>query len=292
MIFCILGYTFRISLTYFWSDTMEDGKRKEFIKNTFNTVAMGYDNPALRFFKKSAALIPQYFNFIGNEHVLDVATGTGNAAINLAKALTTGNVVGVDMSEGMLAEAKDKAELNKLNNIEFIAMDMTNLTFPGDQFDGINCSYGLFFLEDMHSLLDHLVQKLKPGGKFVSCCFTENSFQPQTDLFFERIQQYGVEIPESVGFKRLASSEKSTALYQSAHLKNIKTFQHDVGCIQKDAKEWWDVVWYAGFRGFVNQLSENDLEKFKQEHLAEISALSTDEGIPFEVGVIFTVGEK
>lgn len=271
---------------------MSNDARKQFIRDTFNTVAEGYDSPALDFFQKSAALLPQYFAFEGREHVLDATSGTGAAALNLAAALPRGKVSAVDMSEGMLAQAKNKALDKGLSNIEFSVMDVENLQFPNEMFDHINCSFGLFFLEDMQGLLKHLLEKLKPGGKFMSCCFTEEAFQPHADLFYERIKKYGVEIPETIGFKRLASVEKSKTLYESANLKNIQTYQHDVGCLQKNAEEWWDVVWYAGFRGFVNQLDQDALARFKREHLAEVSRLSNGEGIPFKVDVIFTIGEK
>jgi len=271
---------------------MDSQERKNFIKQTFNTVAPGYDNPALCFFHKSAAQLPRYFSFRGDEHVLDAAAGTGMASLSMANVLPQGKVTAVDMSEGMLQQAKMKAKLQGLQNVEFVQMDIETLDFPQNQFDHVNCSFGLFFVEDMESLLKGLVDKLKPTGKFMSCCFSENSFQPHTELFFNRIQKYGVEIPDSVGFARLADEEKSSALYKTANLKNIKTFRHDAGYTQKDANDWWDIVWYAGFRGFVEQLDETALKEFKREHLDEINQLFDGNGIAFPVDVIFTLGEK
>jgi hypothetical protein len=52
------------------------------------------------------------------------------------------------------------------------------------------------------------------------------------------------------------------------------------------------VVWNGGFRRLVAQLSANDREHFKQEHLAEIAALGTDKGIWLDVGVLYTIGTK
>jgi len=271
---------------------MANDDRKRFITETFNTVANGYDNPSLRYFSLTAAKLPQYFYFQGHEHVLDAATGTGSAALTLAAALPQGKVTAVDMSEGMLTQAKNKAYQKGIQNIQFSLMDVENLAFAENTFDHINCSFGMFFLEDMEGLLAHFVEKLKPGGKFVSCCFTLDSFQPNANLFYERIERFGVEIPQDMGFKRLSDEVKSTALYEAANLQNIKTHQIDVSFSHENAEEWWDVVWFAGFRGFVEQLDESSLAQFKQEHLNEISELSTESGIPFKVEVIFTIGEK
>jgi hypothetical protein len=57
-----------------------------------------------------------------------------------------------------------------------------------------------------------------------------------------------------------------------------------------DAEVWWRVIWYAGFRGLVAQLSEPQLAQFKQEHLAEISALRTEHGIPLNITALFASG--
>ncbi len=228
----------------------------------------------------------------GDEQVLDAATGTGVAALNLAFALSEGRVTAVDLSEGMLAEAKAKAISKNIQNIDFLLMDIENLGFSENTFDHVNCSFGLFFVEDMHSLLNELVKRLRQGGKMVSCCFSEDSFQPHTTLFFNRIMQYGVELPTEIGYLRLGDEQKSTAFYETANLKNITTYRYDLSFKQKNAEEWWSVLWYAGYRGFLGQLSEEELSQFKAEHLREISALSYEDGIQFNVSVIFTVGEK
>ena len=68
--------------------------------------------------------------------------------------------------------------------------------------------------------------------------------------------------------------------------------RNQVGYHFKDANDWWDVVWWAGYRGFVNQIPEQLADQFKQEHLDEINELADEEGIFFNVEVIHTIGEK
>ena len=113
---------------------MDEHERKLHIKNTFNTVSEGYDNPALRFFINSAKKLPDIFQFKGDEQVLDVATGTGIAALELAGALPQGKVTGIDFSDGMLNQAKSKAAALQLNNTEFLHMDMQTIAFPRQPF--------------------------------------------------------------------------------------------------------------------------------------------------------------
>jgi len=59
-----------------------------------------------------------------------------------------------------------------------------------------------------------------------------------------------------------------------------------------DANEWWEIVWNSGFRGPVSQLTPEQLEQFKGEHLAEVETLETPKGIWLDVASIFAIGHK
>ncbi|MBD3609015.1 MAG: hypothetical protein HUJ30_00535 [Gammaproteobacteria bacterium] len=106
-----------------------------------------------------------------------------------------------------------------------------------------------------------------------------------------RLQQYGVEVLPAAWIE-LDSEEKNKALYQSAGFDHIQHQRNQVGYYFDSASDWWDVVWWAGFRGFVNQVPEAQQEPFKTEHLQEINQLADEQGIFFNVEVIHTIGSK
>jgi ubiquinone/menaquinone biosynthesis C-methylase UbiE len=268
---------------------MDDAQRKAQIKTTFDTVAEGYGSAGMEFFHKAAAQLPRVFALQGHEQLLDVATGTGIAATALAPHLPQGRVTGIDLSEGMLAQARARAQALGLGNVELHAMDMQAIGFDDARFDAANCSFGLFFLPDMAGLLQHIVSKVKPGGQVVTCSFYQGSFEPLVDLFLQRIQRYGVNPPEFT-WRQLCLEEHYHALYARAGLTDVRTHRHDVGTLFDHAEAWWRVIWYAGFRGLVAQLGEAELARFKQEHLAEIGALHNGQGIPFNVAALFASG--
>jgi len=267
---------------------MDQDQKKEFYKNTFNTVADGYDSPALRFFPESAARLPGYLDLTGREHVLDVATGTGAGALALAAALPTGRVTGIDFSKNMLARAGRKIAEAGYTNVELHEMDMQKIAFADHQFDAATCCFALFFIDDMEKQLSHLAAKVKPEGKVLITSFFENSFSPLVDIFFDCLVRYGVE-PPALTWKRVANRETCTALFKKAGLRDIRVEQVEAGYRLNSPDEWWQLVWNAGFRGLVEQLGK-DLPRFKDEHLGKIGRLANGSGIRMEMGIIYSVG--
>lgn len=262
---------------------------KELFRNTFNTVADGYDNSALRFFPESAARLPGFLCLEGNEHVLDVATGTGAAAMALAAALPDGWVTGIDFSAKMLEQAERKISTRGFKNVDLREMDMQSLAFPDHHFDAATCCFALFFVDDLQEQLCHITSKVKENGKVLVTSFSINSFSPVVDVFFSSLTRYGIE-PPTMTWKRVATPQQCTTLFEGAGLKNILVEEIDANYSLKTPEEWWQIVWNGGFRGLVEKLGKEDLMRFRKEHLDEVGALSDAGEIRMELGIIYTVG--
>ena len=264
---------------------------KENIIATFDSASAGYDNKALRFFPESAKHLASYLELRGDELVLDVATGTGNAAFALARDLPTGHITGIDASEGMLAQAVAKRDRNGIGNVEFRHMDMETIDFADDYFDLAVCAFGIFFVKDMQDQLRKISQKVKKGGRVITTSFHEASFLPQVDIFLGRIQAYEVETSPPA-WRAIGTEAKCEAFFRTAGLADVKSHKQDLSYYLKDTGEWWDFVWNAGYRGLLNQLSAARLEEFKGEHLRDIQELISEQGIKVEVHVLYTVGTR
>ena len=261
------------------------------LKDTFNAVAGLYDDPALRFFPASARHLAELLELRGDERVLDVATGTGHAALEIAARLPRGRATGVDFSAGMLAQARQKAAARGIHNVEFAEMDMQALGFNDGQFDAAICAFGIFFVEDMETTLAHVADKVKPGGTVAICNFQKDYFFPLRKLLTDRLAAYGVPLPPQT-WERIATEAGCRALFEKAGLRNVRVESRNMGYFLADENAWWNVVWNAGFRRMVSQLAPADLERFRQEHLREVAALTTQAGLWLDVGVLFTVGTK
>ncbi len=270
---------------------MNEEQKTEVLKQTFDSVSNVYDGQALRFFLESAKHLSTCLELRGDEHVLDVATGTGNAALAIANCLPMGRVTGVDFSCGMLDQARNKVSSMALKNLEFHQQDMRALGFPGAHFDAAICAFGIFFVEDMESQLLHIVSVVKPGGQVAITSFQEDYFHPLRGMLQDRLVDYGLVKPPET-WKRIATESGCRKLFEQAELRDIRVELKNVGYYLDSAEDWWDVVWNAGFRRLVSQLPAEALEQFKREHLQEVDALETARGIWLNVPVLFTTGAK
>lgn len=99
--------------------------------------------------------------------VLDIATGTGDLAISLAKTTAT-RIVGLDISEGMLAVGRKKIAAKDLSEkIEMVQADSEALPFEDNSFDAITVAFGVRNFEHLEKGLAEIYRVLKPGGIFV-----------------------------------------------------------------------------------------------------------------------------
>ena len=270
---------------------MDDQTRKHKLRETFDAASAGYDRPALRFFIHAADQLAGRMSLIGDEHILDVACGTGAASLACAIRLDKGWVTGVDLSEGMLERARARAQERALGNLSFRCADLESMDFGSEVFDGACCGFGIFFLPDMAAALRTIAGCVRPGGAIGISSFTGAVMEPLSGAFIERIQRYGVEIPP-LSWKRLDDAAKHQALYAAAGIDAVDTQCVQAGYYLAGFGEWWDILWFSGFRGMLNQLSADELARFKQEHQVEIKALSTGSGLWLNVEVLISVGKK
>ena len=102
------------------------------------------------------------------EHVLDVATGTADVAIEFARRTRAGRIAGLDRSSGMLAVAREKVSGdNSTAAIELVLGDALALPFPDASFDVVTIAFGLRNLPDYARGVNEMTRVLRPGGRLV-----------------------------------------------------------------------------------------------------------------------------
>jgi len=97
--------------------------------------------------------------------VLDVATGTADLALALAADLPQAEVIGVDISEGMLEVGRQKVVRNGLHpRVRLDQADAENLPFEDGSFDAVTVAFGVRNFENLDKGLGELQRVLRPGG--------------------------------------------------------------------------------------------------------------------------------
>lgn len=116
--------------------------------------------------------IEKYSEIVGQKPVkiLDLATGTGAAALYLAQYFSESDVIGVDLAEEMLAVAEEKAKKKELRNLEFKINDIYDLYFSKSEFDLVVVSNAPFSFNEVKRVLKdnkYFLISISHGGKFL-----------------------------------------------------------------------------------------------------------------------------
>ena len=141
------------------------------------------------------------------ETILDIATGTGDLAIMMAKH-TNAQITGLDLSAGMLEVGCKKVEAEGLNSrVTMIQGDSENLPFEDNTFDCITVSFGVRNFENLEKGLSEIRRILKPGGTFVILEFSYPTSFPMKQLY----TFYSKNILPAIG--KLISKDQSAYTY-------------------------------------------------------------------------------
>lgn len=168
------------------------------------------------------------------QRILDVATGTADLAIELAR-LGDVSITGVDISRGMLDKGDLKLNKLKLNNqIVLQQADSENLPFSDNDFDAASVAFGVRNFENLEKGLGEISRVLKQGGvlavlefskpknKLVSLAywFYFNNLLPLVGRLISRSSNAYSYLPESV--KHFPEGEAFAAIAKNSGFKNVE----------------------------------------------------------------------
>jgi arsenite methyltransferase len=258
----------------------------------FNMIVDTYDN--IKFVQGPAERLVEKVDIKPGQRVLDIACGTGWATMAAAKAACdTGKVIGIDIAEKMLEVARKKTESAGLLNIEYRMGDAEALEFDEGSFDVAICALSIFLFSDIPKALQEWRRVLKKGGKVAFSSFGANFMRPAYGLFMERLERYdGIKIPSQQIAARTGTPEKCRALLERVGFKDVEIATEQMGGYVKDIQDYWTEVTSTIMRARLMRLSPAALEKFKEEHLAEIAAMCTDKGLWIDIPTLFIIATK
>lgn len=150
---------------------LQSEKAKQEFKNLYQKRAGYYDLTTSLFYlvgfrewayrKKAVAALGLQLGDI----VIDIGCGTGHSFSLLEKAVgPTGKIIGVDLTDAMLDEARHRAAKNGWENIELVEHDAATYEFPKD-INGVLASYALTPIPEYDSVVMNAARALKDGGR-------------------------------------------------------------------------------------------------------------------------------
>ena len=168
----------------------EEGKEKaKQVEEMFDNIAPNYDKLNHRLswdidkgWRRKA--IKQLMTFKPKK-MLDIATGTGDFAILAAQMLSPEELIGADISEGMMEIGRKKVKQASLDNIiSFKKEDCLSLTFADNTFDAVTAAFGIRNFQDLDKGLSEMCRVLKPGGHLSIVELTQPVSFPMKQLFW------------------------------------------------------------------------------------------------------------
>jgi len=185
--------------------------KKEQVADMFNRIAFRYDfmnrflsgGIDVRWRRKAIKELAR----INPQMILDVATGTGDVAIMMAKSLRPKKIIGIDISDGMLGLGNKKIAGLSLNDlIELQRGDGEAINFPDETFDAITVAFGVRNFANLEKGLTEMLRVLKPGGKLVAL-----EFSKPKQGFFRRV--YSIYMKTAAGIGKWVAKNREAYEY-------------------------------------------------------------------------------
>lgn len=150
------------------------------------------------------------------QSILDIATGTGDLAISMHRKLKARQIIGADISEGMMQVGREKvAKAGYSDYISFEQQDCTALTYPDHSFDAVTAAFGVRNFENIEQGIAEMYRVLKPGGHLMILEFSTPEHFPMKQLY----PIYSKTVIPCIG--RLLSKEKTAYSYLPASIKVV-----------------------------------------------------------------------
>ncbi|EKY02658.1 ubiquinone/menaquinone biosynthesis methyltransferase [Hoylesella saccharolytica F0055] len=190
----------------------DSGDKGQQVEQMFDNIAPTYDvlNHRLsgdidkRWRRKAIAQLAPF----RPQKLLDIATGTGDFALLAARMLQPQQLIGADISEGMMAVGRQKVQRQGLEKIiSFRREDCMQLSFADESFDAVTAAFGIRNFKNLDTCLRELHRVLRPGGHL---CIVELSapVRPPMSWFFKIYSHTLLPL-----YARMVSKDKSAYRY-------------------------------------------------------------------------------
>lgn len=212
---------------------------------------------------------------------LDIASGTGEPGLSIAKLAPRSHVVLSDLSAEMLEVATRRARVQGISNFETTVCSADDLPFDDEAFDSISVRFGYMFLPDMAKATAEFVRVLKPGGRICSSVWVSPERNPWTTLV---VQSIATEVtvtppdPDGPNMFRCAAPNTVTSIYLAEGLRNVAEWDVDIELVTQSAEEYWEMIseHVSLAASTLQQVDEASRQRIRQAVLSKVGAYQSN----------------
>jgi SAM-dependent methyltransferase len=204
----------------------------------WDSVIMGQMRPV------SAALIER-LDITDTQRHLDIAAGTGEPGLTIAKLAPNGHVVLTDLSSEMLDISLRRGAAQGVSNFETVVCSADDLPFDDATFDSVSVRFGYMFFPDVAAATAEFARVLRPGGRLGASVWIKPEANPWTAIVMDAI---AAEValpapdPDRPNMFRCAAPGYISSLYTAGGLRDVVEWDVDVELVTKSPTEYWEMI--------------------------------------------------
>lgn len=191
------------------------------------------------------AAIIEALDIAEDQHHLDIAAGTGEPGLSIARSAPQGRVVLTDLVAEMLDVAARRAAAQGITNIDTRVCSADHLPFNEATFDSVSVRFGYMFFPDVAKATAEFVRVLKPGGRLCASVWVKPEENPWTAIAMQAI---ATEVPlpppdpDGPTMFRFAAPGSVSDLYVAAGLRSIAEWDVHVDIVTHSPAQYWEVM--------------------------------------------------
>ncbi len=215
---------------------------------------------------------------------LDIASGTGEPGLSIARLVPKGRVVLTDLVAEMLDVGVRRAEALGVTNIETKVCSADDLPFGDAVFDSVSVRFGYMFFPDAATATAEFARVLRPGGRICSSVWVKPEDNPWTAILMQAVATEVVLAPpdpDGPNMFRCAAPGCVSAVYEAAGLHDVAEWDVDVELVTSSPVEYWEMMseHVSLAVAALEQVDEAARERIRANVIANVSRYEQDDKV-------------
>lgn len=226
------------------------------------------------------------------EKVLDISCGTGLVTVPIAEEVQPGGeVMGIDLSEGMIEKAASVCEERGLENVSFEHMDAEELDIPDSTFEAAVNSLGLMYYPEPERAVGEMYRVLKEGGRASALVWGRRGACGWADIF--PIVDKRVKTDVCPLFFQLGTGRNLADAFEKAGFEEVEVDRFSMNLLFRSDEEALVGAFLGGAVAMAyRKFEESVKEEAHREYLDSIKEYRNEDGYEIPGEFVIVTGRK